>query len=120
MKDFENKVAVITGAASGIGRGIARRAAGYMNRDRLLLFEPSIERYKKNHPETEQYLDLIVNMYEKGTSPDQAGDVVFEAIRNGLFYILTEVGFMWKKPLKTRFNEILKAYEQNKLLLKSL
>ncbi|GAH85213.1 unnamed protein product, partial [marine sediment metagenome] len=27
MKEFKDKVAVITGAASGIGRGIARRAA---------------------------------------------------------------------------------------------
>lgn len=26
MKDLKNKVAVITGAASGIGRGIAKRA----------------------------------------------------------------------------------------------
>ncbi|MHA1390897.1 MAG: SDR family NAD(P)-dependent oxidoreductase, partial [Promethearchaeota archaeon] len=27
MKEFKDKVAVITGAASGIGRGLARRAA---------------------------------------------------------------------------------------------
>ena len=92
----------------------------YMNQDRLLLFGPSMERYKKNHPETEQYIDMIIKMYEKGTSPDQAGDVVFKAIRNEMFYILTETGIMWKKPLKARFDGILKAYEQNRLLLKSL
>ncbi len=92
----------------------------YMERDRLLLSEPSMERYKKNHPETEQYLDMVIKMYEKGTSPDQAGDVVFKAIRNKMFYILTEVGIMWKKPLKARFDGILKAYEQNRLLLKDL
>ena len=92
----------------------------YMKRDRLLLFGPSMERYKKNHPETEQYIDMIIKMYEKGTSPDQAGDVVFKAIRNGMFYILTETGIMWKNPLKARFDGIMKAFEQNRLLLKYL
>jgi len=92
----------------------------YMKQDRLLLSEPSIERYKKNHPETKQFIELVIKTYEKGTSPNQAGDVVFKAIRNDMFYILTETGIMWKKPLKDRFDRILKAYEQNRLLLKDL
>ena len=92
----------------------------YMNQDRLLLSEPRREIYKKNNPETGQFIDLVIKMYEKGTSPDQAGDVVFEAIRNEMFYILTETGIMWKKPLKARFNGILEAYNQNRLIIKGL
>ncbi len=92
----------------------------YMNKDRLLLFEPSMERYKKNHPETEQYIDLVLEMYEKGTSPDQAGDVVFEAIKNDIFYIYTELGLMWKKGMKTRFDGILEDYNQIRYILRDL
>ena len=83
-------------------------------------YEPYIDRIIKNHPETEQFVKAFIKMYEEGTSPDQAGDVVFEAIKNEMFYILTEIGIMWKKPLKARFNGILEAYNQNRLIIKGL
>ena len=83
-------------------------------------YEPSIERVIKNHPELEQFVKAFIKMYEKGTSPDQAGDVVFEAIKNEMFYILTETGIIWKKSLKARFDGILEAYKQNRLILKGL
>jgi len=81
---------------------------------------PSIEKVLKNHPESELFVNQLTKIYEQGTSPDQAGDVVFEAIKNDIFYILTETGIMWKKPLKARFDRILEEYNQNRLLLKDL
>ena len=83
-------------------------------------YVPNIEKIIKNNPESEQFVNQFIKMYDQGTSPDQAGDVVFEAIKNDMFYILTETGIMWKKPLKARFDRILEEYNQNRLLLKDL
>jgi len=53
-------------------------------------------------------------MLKAGTSPNKAGDVVFEAIKNEIFYILTDTGYMWKKMAKNRMNGILEAFQLNK------
>ena len=59
-------------------------------------------------------------MYEEGTSPDQAGDVIFECIKNSIFYIFTETGDYWREYMKARFDGILKEFEQIKHKLGNL
>ena len=81
---------------------------------------PCFERIIKNHPEVEQLVRNAPKLWEKGTSPDQSGDVVFEAIKNDIFYIFTEIGLMWKRGMKVRFDGILEEYKQIKPILKGL
>ncbi len=66
MKEFEGKVAVVTGAASGIGRAMAA-----------------------------------------GLAPEQVADVVFSAIRDEKFYILTHPEL--NDVIGTRMQDILEG-----------
>ncbi len=83
-------------------------------------YETSRERFIKRYPESEQTVNEYIKAFEEGTSPDQAGDVIFECIKNGIFYIFTETGSVWKEYMKARFDGILKEFEQNKPILGSL
>ncbi|GAH79614.1 unnamed protein product, partial [marine sediment metagenome] len=83
-------------------------------------YEPCFERIIKNHPELEQLVRGAPKLWEKGTSPDQSGDVVFEAIKKDIFYIFTETGLMWKRAMKARFDGIWEDYKQIKPILKDL
>ncbi|TFG15125.1 MAG: SDR family NAD(P)-dependent oxidoreductase [Promethearchaeota archaeon] len=81
---------------------------------------PCFERIINNHPELEEIVKGAPKLWEKGTDPDQAGDVVFEAIKNNVFYIFTETGIFWKKSMKTRFEGIWEDYNKIKSILKEL
>ncbi len=81
---------------------------------------PSLDRVIKNHPEVEKLVRDNSKLWENGTHPDQTGDIVFEAIRNKIFYIFTEYGLMWKKGMKWRFDGILKDYDRIKSIIKDL
>ncbi|MFX1339268.1 MAG: SDR family NAD(P)-dependent oxidoreductase [Promethearchaeota archaeon] len=83
-------------------------------------YEPCLERIVKNHPEMEQFIKAFITSLEEGTSADKAGDIVFEAMKNDIFYILTETGLMWKRFIKTRFDGIMEAFNQNRPILKGL
>ncbi len=83
-------------------------------------YETSRERFIKRYPESEQTVNEYIKAFEEGTSPDQAGDVIFECIKNDIFYIFTETGSVWKEYMKARFDGILKEFEQNKPILGSL
>jgi NAD(P)-dependent dehydrogenase (short-subunit alcohol dehydrogenase family) len=83
-------------------------------------YEPSRERFLKRYPKAEESVNAYVKMYEEGTSPDQAGDVIFECIKKNIFYIFTETGSNWKEYMKTRFEGILKDFEQNKPIIDRL
>ena len=83
-------------------------------------YVPSLEKLVINHPDTEQFVKAFIKALEEGTSADQAGDVVFEAMKNDIFYILTEIGLMWKRFIKARFDGIMEAFKQNRPILKGL
>ncbi len=83
-------------------------------------YEQSMERFIKQYPKSEEIVKAYVEMYKDGTSPDQAGDVIFECIKNDIFYIFTETGEHWKELMKTRFERILKDFESNKPILDRL
>ncbi len=83
-------------------------------------YEPCIDRVKKNYPELEKLAEELPKLWDYGTSADQVGDVVFEAIRKNIFYIYTETGPSWKRGLQTRFDGIMDAFDQIKLILKDL
>ena len=81
---------------------------------------PSFERIIKNHPEAEPLVKGAPKVWEQGTHPDETGDIVFEAIKKGLFYIFTEIGENWEEGMKTRFDGIWNDYNQTKLIIQNL
>ena len=81
---------------------------------------PPFDRIIKNHPELEQVVRAAPKIWEAGTDPDQSGDIVFEAIKKGIFYIFTEAGPAWETGMKTRFDGIWDDYNKIKAMLKDL
>ena len=83
-------------------------------------YMPSFDRIIKNHPDLEQAVKQAPKIWEAGTSPDQSGDVVFEAIKKDIFYIFTETGLSWESGMKIRFDGIWEDYNQIKSIIKDL
>ncbi len=81
---------------------------------------PCFERIIKNHPEAEAFVREAPKIWEKGTLPNESGDIVFEAIKNDVFYIFTEIGVTWENGMKSRFDGIWKDYNQIKIIIKDL
>ncbi|MFW9940823.1 MAG: SDR family NAD(P)-dependent oxidoreductase [Candidatus Thorarchaeota archaeon] len=83
-------------------------------------YMPPFDRIIENHPELEQVVRAAPKIWEAGTDPDQSGDIVFEAIKKGIFYIFTEAGPAWETGMKTRFDGIWDDYNKIKSILKDL
>jgi len=83
-------------------------------------YETSGERFIRLYPKSEETVKAYLKMYDEGTSPDQAGDIIFECVKKNLFYVFTETGPNWKEYMETRFDGILKDFEKNKTILGSL
>lgn len=81
---------------------------------------PSFDRIAKNHPELEQLIRAAPKIWEAGTPADQSGDIVFEAIKDNVFYIFTEIGEAWETGMKTRFDSFWRDYENAKSIIKNL
>ena len=52
--------------------------------------------------------------------PEKVGDIVFEAIKENVFYILTDTKLYYRRMIQTRNEEIMEAYKQNKQIHKLL
>ncbi len=82
--------------------------------DRNLDFETALENFLTVHPEATEFIKMFLNMWEAGISPEKAGDIVFEAIKDEARYILTDTGLIFKNLVKERMNGIIDAFKQNK------
>jgi len=70
------------------------------------------------HPEFEQLGELYLQLFEAGITSDKAGDIIFQAINDDVFYILTDTSLFYKRMVKKRMEGILQAFKQNKPYLK--
>lgn len=82
--------------------------------DREINLEAPFDYFLKNHPQYKEYAKWFTGMVEKGLSAEKVGDIVFNAIKDDSFYILTDTSLFWKRMVKVRMNGILEAFKQNK------
>ncbi|HWW77317.1 MAG TPA: SDR family NAD(P)-dependent oxidoreductase [Pyrinomonadaceae bacterium] len=85
MREFKDRVAVVTGVASGIGRGLADACA--REGMKVVLADA-----------------MLRELVEAGMRPSQVADMVFDAVREGRFYVLTHDD--WKPLVRQRMNDI--------------
>ncbi|UCC20949.1 MAG: SDR family NAD(P)-dependent oxidoreductase [Promethearchaeota archaeon] len=78
-------------------------------------YMPFMEKMIKKYPESKKKFEEYRRTFEAGLSPNQAGSVVFQAIRDEVFYILTHTDLRYKISIENRMNDIIQAFEQNKL-----
>jgi NADP-dependent 3-hydroxy acid dehydrogenase YdfG len=76
---------------------------------------PATEKVIAKYPESKSVFEILRRMFESGLSPDQAAEIVFQALKEEEFYILTHTDLIYKRNIKNRMNEILQAFHRNKL-----
>jgi NADP-dependent 3-hydroxy acid dehydrogenase YdfG len=72
------------------------------------------------HPELEPIWEAIMGLGAQGELPDRVGDMVFEALKEDIFYILTDTRLSYRRMIQTRNEEIMESFKQNKQIHKSL
>ncbi|HEY0090382.1 MAG TPA: SDR family NAD(P)-dependent oxidoreductase, partial [Candidatus Lokiarchaeia archaeon] len=87
-------------------------------RDIDMDFETALKMWLKAHPKYKLSTDMFLKAIENGLSPDKAGDIVFEAIKDDAFYILTDTSGFFKRMVKLRMSQILEAFNTNKTYAK--
>ena len=66
------------------------------------------------HPKFESKINQIGEVFASSfISPEDAGEIVFEAIKNNIFYILTDTNLFWKSMIKGRMNRIFHAFKKS-------
>jgi len=65
------------------------------------------------HPKFESKINQIGQVFASSfISPEKAGNIVFEEIKNNKFYILTDTDHFWKNMIKERMNGIFHAFNK--------
>jgi len=55
---------------------------------------------------------------DTGMSPEKLSEILFNALRSDMFYILPHTGLAWKKFVTNRMNDIIEAFKENKAIQK--
>ncbi len=61
------------------------------------------------HPEMEQNKNWMREQNKKGVSPEECAEIVFQAIRDEVFYVFSDKSVASINPIKQRFRKILKT-----------
>jgi NADP-dependent 3-hydroxy acid dehydrogenase YdfG len=112
------KVSVLCPGAvlSNLGTSERNRPEELKNPEpQILDRQARIMKFLSDYPEFKSIVTQFGQGFqERGMTGDKAGDIVFEAIKDDAFYILTDTGQWLEDSIRSRMNNILNAFEQNK------
>ncbi|MHA2326120.1 MAG: SDR family NAD(P)-dependent oxidoreductase [Promethearchaeota archaeon] len=101
---------------SNLGTSDRNRPIGLKNREPELDRKSRIVKFLTDYPEFKSIVTQFGKSgVERAIFPEKVGDIVFEAIKDDAFYILTDTGQDWVELIKSRMNRIIEAFERNKL-----
>ncbi len=110
MKEFRGKTAVVTGAASGMGRAFAERCAAEGTNVVLAdVFEPEPD------PLREAAQEKFREAIDEGMAPARVADIVLDAIRERRLWILTHPE--WRPLVADRGKQIAESENPDVLSL---
>lgn len=113
----KTKVSVLCPGAvlTNLGSSARNRPIELKNPEPELDRDSRIENFITNYPEFKSIVTQFGQGFlERGVTPEKVGNIVFEAIKDDAFYILTDTGDIFSNLVKNRMNNILNAFEQNK------
>jgi NAD(P)-dependent dehydrogenase (short-subunit alcohol dehydrogenase family) len=81
----------------------------------ILDIQARVMKFLSDYPEFKSIVtEFVQGFQERGMTGDKAGDIVFEAIKDDAFYILTDTSQWLEDSIRSRMNNILNAFQQNK------
>ena len=111
------KVSVLCpgGVISNILECERNRPTELRNHKSELDFNSRNEKVLSDHPKFESRIAQIREVFSPSiSSAENAGDIVFDAIVNNEFYILTHKDPFWKNMIKERMDNIFQAFDKGK------
>lgn len=79
----------------------------YADRNRPDEFKNEVE---EKSPEILANLEAMRKMNEGGKNPEEVGEILFDGLKKGIFYILTDKSSRFKNAVQKRMKEILKCF----------
>ena len=118
LKELNSKIKVSVfcpGAVfSNILTGERNRPTELRNKEPEIDFKSRREKILSDHPEFKLKVSKIAEVITtSGISAEKAGDIVFEAIKDNTFYILTDKDPFWKNMIKERIDGMFQAFKKN-------
>ncbi|MFW9823944.1 MAG: SDR family NAD(P)-dependent oxidoreductase [Candidatus Thorarchaeota archaeon] len=81
----------------------------------ILDYKSRIQKFLERNPEFKTITtEFGKETMQRGISGEKAGDIVFEAIKDDAFYILTDTDEWLETLIRDRMNNILNSFEQNR------
>lgn len=103
------------GVISNILECERNRPTELRNHEPALDFNSRREKMLSDHPEYESKIARIRQVFTPSIiSPEDASDIIFEAIKNNEFYILTHKDPFWKNMIKERADRIFQAFDKGR------